>query len=108
MKDHPRMPAPPLRTDSAVRLDGLRELTLAFLHEVDSIAGSEPLASKPSVDFYEEVRRFEVDLIRWALTRAGGNQRRAARLLNLNATTLNSLVRRHRIRPHALKMVPGS
>jgi transcriptional regulator with GAF, ATPase, and Fis domain len=55
------------------------------------------------VDFSEEVRRFEADLIRRALTLTGGHQRRAARLLNLKVTTLNALIRRHRIEPRAFK-----
>ena len=81
---------------------------LAFVQEVDSIAESEPPASRPGVDFYDEVSRFEIGLIRWALTRAGGNRRRAARLLNLKAATLNALIRRHGIEPHAFKTAAGS
>ena len=96
-------PAAPTGQDLPVRLKTLRELTLAFLQEVDSIkVGGSPEA-KPGVDFSEEVRRFEADLIRRALTRTGGHQRRAARLLNLKVTTLNALIKRHRINPHAFK-----
>lgn len=51
------------------------------------------------VNFYEEVRRFEVDLIRRALDQTGGHQSRAARLLGLNATTLNSKIKTHNILP---------
>jgi DNA-binding NtrC family response regulator len=47
------------------------------------------------------VRRFETDLIRWALMRTGGHQRRAARMLNLKVTTLNAKIKRYRIQPHA-------
>ena len=49
------------------------------------------------VDFYDEVKKFEVDLIRRALERTGGHQSRAARLLGLNATTLNSKIKNHHI-----------
>jgi len=49
------------------------------------------------VDFYDEVKKFEVDLIRRALARTGGHQSRAARLLGLNATTLNSKIKNHHI-----------
>jgi transcriptional regulator with GAF, ATPase, and Fis domain len=87
----------------AVQLKTLRQLTLAFLREVDSITGGGLLEAKPNVDFSEEVGRFEADLIRWALTRTGGHQRRAARLLNLKVTTLNALIKRHRINPRAFK-----
>jgi len=45
------------------------------------------------IDFYREVEHFESGLIKQALSRAGGNQRRAARLLHMNATTLNSKIK---------------
>ena len=51
------------------------------------------------VNFYDEVRRFEVDLIRRALDQTGGHQSRAARLLGLNATTLNSKIKTYNILP---------
>jgi DNA-binding NtrC family response regulator len=43
------------------------------------------------------VRKFEVDLIRRALEQTGGHQSRAARLLGLNATTLNSKIKTYNI-----------
>jgi DNA-binding NtrC family response regulator len=50
------------------------------------------------VNFYEEVKRFEIDLIRRALDQTAGHQSRAARLLGLNATTLNSKIKTYDIR----------
>ena len=93
--------APPPEQGSAVRLKTLKELALALLQEVDSLKGAGTLEAKQSVDFTEEVRRFETDLIRWALMRTGGHQRRAARILNLKVTTLNAKIKRYRIQPHA-------
>src|SRR6266699_1569130 len=49
------------------------------------------------VSFYDEVRRFEIDLIRRALGQTGGHQSRAARLLGMNATTLNSKIKTYNI-----------
>ncbi|PWT93402.1 MAG: Fis family transcriptional regulator [Blastocatellia bacterium] len=49
------------------------------------------------INFYEEVRRFEIDLIRRALDQTGGHQSRAARLLGMNATTLNSKIKTYNI-----------
>jgi transcriptional regulator with GAF, ATPase, and Fis domain len=49
------------------------------------------------INFYEQVRRFEIDLIRRALEQTGGHQSRAARLLGMNATTLNSKIKTYRI-----------
>jgi DNA-binding NtrC family response regulator len=49
------------------------------------------------IDFYDEVRRFEIDIIRRALEQTGGHQSRAARLLGMNATTLNSKIKTYNI-----------
>lgn len=49
------------------------------------------------LSFYDEVKRFEIDLIRRALEQTGGHQSRAARLLGLNATTLNSKIKGYNI-----------
>jgi DNA-binding NtrC family response regulator len=47
-----------------------------------------------------EVHRFEAELIRNALVRTGGRQRRAARLLGMKVTTLNTKIRRYKIEVH--------
>src|SRR6476659_7184684 len=49
------------------------------------------------INFYEEVRRFEIHLIRRALEQTGVHQSRAARLLGMNATTLNSKIKTYNI-----------
>ena len=49
------------------------------------------------VNFYDEVKKFEIDLIRRALDQTGRHQSRAARLLGLNATTLNSKIKTYNI-----------
>jgi len=94
-------PAPAPEQSASVKLKTLKELTLALLQEVESFKGQGYLENKASVNFADEVRRFETDLIRWALMRTGGHQRRAARLLNLKVTTLNAKIKRYRIQPHA-------
>jgi DNA-binding NtrC family response regulator len=53
------------------------------------------------INFYDEVRRFEIDLIRRALDQTGGHQSRAARLLGMNATTLNSKIKTYNIDPRS-------
>ena len=93
--------APAPEQSASVKLKTLKELTLALLQEVESFKGQGYLENRPSVNFADEVRRFETDLIRWALMRTGGHQRRAARLLNLKVTTLNAKIKRYRIQPHA-------
>jgi DNA-binding NtrC family response regulator len=49
------------------------------------------------IDFYEEVKRFEIALIERALWRACGSQTEAARLLQLKLTTLNSKLKSYDI-----------
>ena len=54
------------------------------------------------LDFYREVERFEVNLIQRALRQTGGNQARAARLLNLKQTTLHGKIKQYNIHPGTL------
>ena len=49
------------------------------------------------MNFYDEVRRFEIDLIRRALDQTSGHQSRAARLLGMNPMTLNSKIKTYNI-----------
>ncbi len=86
---------------SSLKVKTLKELTLALLREVESLKGHEKFEGRPNLDFADEVRRFETELIRWALMHTGGHQRRAARMLNLKVTTLNAKIKRYRISPHA-------
>lgn len=82
---------------SVNRIEALKKLTRQLLKEVQSLEESRTPYSKSSIRLSEEVQRFEVDLIRCALTRTSGNQRRAARLLGIKATTLNSKIKRYNI-----------
>jgi two-component system NtrC family response regulator len=70
-------------------------------HAIKMIAATEGASSDidlaRGVSFYEEVKKFEIDLIRRALEQTGGHQSRAARLLGLNATTLNSKIKGYNI-----------
>ncbi|HZT57441.1 MAG TPA: helix-turn-helix domain-containing protein [Pyrinomonadaceae bacterium] len=100
---------PALRADesarlqaSSVKIKALRELALALLQEVESLKGGEGFEARTGVNFSDEVRRFETDLIRWALMHTGGHQRRAARLLNMKVTTLNAKIKRYGILAHSL------
>ena len=88
---------------SALKINTLKELALALLKEVESLKEAQPPeGGRANVNFSEEVRRFETELIRWALLRTGGYQRRAARLLNIKVTTLNAKIKRYGIRPASL------
>src|SRR6267378_765514 len=80
----------------------LRELVLRLLCEVQSINDVSPLTIDNGFDFYDEVSRFEIDLIKRALLQTGGHQVRAAKLLNLKVTTLNSKIKHYQISLAAL------
>src|SRR5829696_6228066 len=80
-----------------VRLNTLRETVLQLLDEVESLAISRPVDVKNGARFSDEVRQFEVSLIRTALGRTAGRQTRAARLLGLKPTTLNAKIKRYGI-----------
>src|SRR5687768_3083211 len=82
-----------------VRLNTLRETVLALLEEVESLAVSRPVDIKRGARYSDEVRQFEVNLIRTALGRTSGSQIRAARLLGLKPTTLNAKIKRYNINP---------
>jgi PAS domain S-box-containing protein len=89
------------------RLDLLREISVALSAAVELLAESrrEPtttgLDMARGIDFYDEVGRFETNLIRRALELTGGNQKRAADLLGIKKTTINAMIRRYGINPHA-------
>lgn len=78
-------------------ITSLRELTFRLLRKVESIGEAQAPDVEKGVDFYDEVSRFEIDLIKRALIQTGGHQRRAARLLNLKVTTLNSKIKHYHI-----------
>jgi DNA-binding NtrC family response regulator len=82
-----------------VRLNTLRETVLALLEEVESLAISRPVDIKRGARYSDEVRQFEVNLIRTALGRTSGSQIRAAKLLGLKPTTLNAKIKRYNIAP---------
>lgn len=79
------------------RIETLREMALLFLSELESLRSASPSRVEAPGKLCDEVQRFEIDLIRSALERTGGNQARAARLLGVKATTLNAKLKRHKI-----------
>ena len=74
-------------------LNTLREAALTVLRELDSLT-SRQNNGHGKFDLQEEVQRYEIELIRNALQRTRGNQRRAAQLLGVKVTTLNCKIKR--------------
>ena len=74
-------------------LISLREAALTVLREVDSLTSRETNGNY-KFGLQEELQRYESELIRGALQRTRGNQRRAAQLLGVKVTTLNCKIKR--------------
>lgn len=70
-------------------LEGLAYQILAYPIEASVIENP--------TDFYKLVRNYEIFLIQRALKRTGGSQAKAAALLNLKTTTLNSKIKSYEI-----------
>jgi len=98
----------PRKAPATERLEKIKEMAAALLDEAESLDHEHALAEssdhinsnlthKTAVDFFEEVRRFEVRLISRALELTGGNQARAARLLGLGTTTLNYKIKTYQL-----------
>lgn len=79
------------------RVDSLRQVTKALLDEVKALNRLKTVEVKNGINFDEEIKQFEIQLIERALEQTGGNQLKAARLLNLKHTTLNAKIKRYEI-----------
>jgi DNA-binding NtrC family response regulator len=79
------------------RINSLKVLALTLLREVENLEAQSASNTSAALDLQSEVHRFEAEMIRSALIRTGGRQRRAARLLGMKTTTLNSKIRRYQI-----------
>jgi DNA-binding NtrC family response regulator len=83
------------------RIEILKEVTLWLLNQLELLSNTDQIDNREGgFSLSEEVRRFEVELITNALFRTHGNQKKAAKLLGVNNTTLNSKMKRYRISSH--------
>ena len=86
------------RSDSeTLKIEVLKVISRALESKADNPTGIHDFDHRKGVDFYEEVTKFEVELIRQALVHTKGNQRAAARLLGLKTTTLNTKVKTYNL-----------
>ena|SRR5258706_10850597 len=79
------------------RLEALREAALKVLTDVEALGTTHSPQVDQSLRLGDEVKQFEIDLIRIALDRTDGNQTRAARLLGVKLTTLNTKIKKYKI-----------
>ena len=82
-------------------VDQLVVLAKALANEVETLKSelaTDKSHNKP-INFYDEVERYEIELIRRALDQSGGNQSKAAKLLHLKSTTLNAKLKHYGLNP---------
>jgi Fis family transcriptional regulator len=89
------------------RIQRLVKMALSLLSEAQTLACDKAFTDESirlraldpaqGIDLYSEVERFETGLIKLALEHTGGNQAKAAKLLHLKPTTLNSKIKQYSI-----------
>ena len=79
------------------KLEHLKKLIHTLLVEVGAAGSVQAPGVESGCSFYEAVQRFEIDLIKRALSQTGGHQRRAAHLLGIKPTTLNNKIKFYHI-----------
>ena len=70
---------------------------MTLLRQVESLETQIASDNVPELNLQKEVHRFEAAIIRSALAKTGGRQRRAAKLLGVKVTTLNTKIKRLKI-----------
>lgn len=92
------------------RLEALTVLSQSLLQEVEALKDNAKSnkdviedVREGKIDLEKEVQKYEVELIRCALVRTGGRQRRAAKLLNVKISTLNAKIKRYGISTSGLQ-----
>ena len=90
------------------RVEQLTLLAKALASEIETLQaglatdnnGDRPVVlDNEGIDFYHEVERYEIELIKSALNHCGGNQTQAARLLRMKSTTLNAKMKHYGLNP---------
>ena len=86
-----------LNSDSFLthNLQAITVLASALLQRIESLRSRR---NEKAMNLAAEVERFESALISSALVETGGRQRRAAKLLGMNITTLNRKLKRYKIK----------
>ena len=78
----------------------LKDLSLALFGAAEVLQQSALVNEDPAdkieqgIDFYREVDRLKISLIRTALTHTNGSQKKAAKLLGIRLSTLNAMIKR--------------
>ncbi len=79
---------------SQPRIGIVKQLLNKLLGELDAVSSDGRVALGENFNLHEQLKNFESDIIRQALSLTGNNQRLAARMLGINYTTLNAKMKR--------------
>ena len=79
------------------RMSIVKQLLNKLLEELETVNESEKVNFTDDFNLYDQIKKYEIDMIRHALYLTNNNQRVAARMLGINYTTLNSKVKRYGI-----------
>ena len=78
-------------------IDSLNRLVAELAAAVDTLDDPTVPPIENGLDFYAEVRKFEMSLIQRALKYTDGAQNKAATILKLKRSTLNSKIKTYRL-----------
>ena len=84
-------------TGRDAQVAALRVLAVSLLKQIETLEEDANEDIGKELNLHDQVQQFEAALIRSALEKTGGRQRRAARLLGVKVTTLNTKIKRLRI-----------
>lgn len=79
------------------RIGIVKQLLNKLLTELETVNEAEKINLGENFSLDEEVKHFEMDIIRQALFLTNNNQRLAAQMLGINHTTLNAKIKRYGI-----------
>ena len=101
------MPGQMWHTLATPRFRILQELATKLISEVETITDAStrippPIHFDDGFKLYDQLQRFESDMIRLALYLSGGRQNKAARLLGIKSTTLNAKIKRLQLKDFLL------
>ena len=81
----------------AQKLEAINRITGMVLREVEAIKPQKLDSVDTEIDFFDEVKQFEIGLILSALNQTKGRQKEAAKILGLKPTTLSEKIKRYEI-----------
>lgn len=82
---------------STPRISIVKQLLNKLLVELETVNESEKVSFGENFNLYEQIKNFEIDMIRYALYLTNNNQSRAARMLGIKNTALNMKIKRYGI-----------